>query len=488
MTSPTTALVTRSSYLGGRWLDRPDAEVFETTDPGRPDEVVARYALASREEVLEGIAAAAAAAPAFAATTAAERTDLVHDFLSLWTGRQDELAEIATREMGKVRAETSGETTRVIFEARFWAGEALRNGDRTFPSTRPLTDIRTVRQPIGPVAAITPWNFPILTPVRKVIPALVNGCPVLLKPAMQAPGASVIIAEILEELGLPAGVFSLVLGLGREIGNVLVDSPDIAGITFTGSTEVGLGIATRAAGRNARTQLEMGGKNPAIVAWVADVDRVSTEIVGAAFTASGQRCTSISRVIVMPEMRDALEAALVRDAGAITMGYGLDEGSRMGPVVNRASFEGTQRYVAGARQDGARVLLGGDVEDASGDSGYFFPPTIVTDVAPGSALALEEVFAPVLAVIPVADVDEAIAVANETPYGLTASVFADDADVARRIVMASRTGMVHVNHGTTSEGHIPFGGVRQSGQGAFGIGDTSTDFFTNLKVVYDLHR
>lgn len=475
----------RSSYVAGRWLDNPDAKIIETRDPGRPDEVVARYALATMDETREAIEAAAEAAPGFGRTNAAERSDLVYDFLRLWGGRQDELADIATREMGKARAESFGETSRVLFEARFWAGEALRSGGQTFPSTRANTDIRTIRQPIGPVAAITPWNFPILTPVRKIIPAFVNGCPVLLKPAMQAPGATVIMAEIIEQLGLPAGVFNLLLGSGRETGTLLVESREVAGITFTGSTEVGLRIATAAAARNARTQLEMGGKNAAVVAQVADVDRVAKEIIGAAFTASGQRCTSISRVIVLPEVREALEPALVREAGNYVVGHGLHEGTTMGPVVDRASFERSQRYITEAQDAGARVIAGGEVSDPSGDGGYFVPATILTDVAPGSPLAVDEVFAPVLAVIPVADIDEAITVANETQYGLTASVFADDASITRRVALECRSGMVHVNHGTVSEGHIPFGGVAQSGQGAFGIGSTSTEFFTSLKVIYD---
>jgi aldehyde dehydrogenase (NAD+) len=484
MTSTPTPPAIRSSYIDGRWLNDPNAKTVETRDPARPDEVVATYALASAGDVQSAIDAAITAAPLLANTTAAERQDLVYDFLSRWTGRQDELADIATREMGKARAESYGETARVIFEARFWAGEALRAGGLTYPSTRPGTDITTIRQPIGPVAAITPWNFPILTPIRKVIPALVNGCPVLLKPAMQAPGPSVIIAEILAELGLPAGAFNLILGSGREVGSLLVDAPGVAGITFTGSTEVGLSIATGAASRNARTQLEMGGKNAAIVAEVRDVDRVAKEIVTSAFTASGQRCTSISRVIVVPEVRRDLEESLVRHASQLVVGHGLDEGTTMGPVVDRAAFERTQAYIGEATAAGAQVLLGGA---ANPGEGYFIPPTILTDVASGSALAVEEVFAPVLAVIPVADLDEAISVANETPYGLTASVFADDATDARRAALASRTGMVHINHGTTSEGHIPFGGVEQSGQGAYGIGATSTEFFTNLKVIYDLH-
>ncbi|WP_298868305.1 aldehyde dehydrogenase family protein [uncultured Microbacterium sp.] len=472
-----------TSYIDGAWAPSQGRATRVTSDPAS-GESVASYALADAGDVRRAVEAAARAAGGWARTTASERSDLVHDFLRLWEGRQDDLADIATREMGKVRAESYGETARVISESRFWAGEALRMGERTYPSTRTETDIRAVREPIGPVVAIAPWNFPILTPVRKVIPALVAGCPVILKPAMQAPGASVIIAELMHELGLPAGVFGLILGAGSEVGNLLVDAPEVKGITFTGSTAVGLAIGERAARRNARTQLEMGGKNAAIVAGVKDVSRAAREIVGAAFTASGQRCTAISRVIVTPDVRDELEAALVDQASSIVVGPGLEQGSTMGPVVDRPALENARAFVADAVKDGARVILGGDVDDRVGN---FMAPTLVTDVAAGSPLAVEEVFAPVLAIVPVRDVDEALIVANETPYGLTASVFSDDTGVIHRATSSLRTGMVHVNHGTTSEGHVPFGGVGASGQGAFGIGDTSLDFFTTRKVIYTVN-
>jgi aldehyde dehydrogenase (NAD+) len=479
---------TRSSYIGGSWSANSGSSIYESTDPGRSSEVVARYELATPSDVRTAVGAAVEAAPGWAATTAAERMDLVYRFIDAWSERHEDLAQIATREMGKVLAESRMEVTRSIFEMRFWAGEALRGGDKTFNSVRPNTEAWTIREPLGPVAAITPWNFPILTPIRKVIPALVSGCPVVLKPAMRAPGATVIMAEVMDSLQLPPGVFNLILGSGAEIGNELVDNAGIAGITFTGSTEVGLGIATRAASRNARVQLEMGGKNAAVVTAVADVDSVAREIVGSAFTASGQRCTAISRVIVLGEIQDALEQSISEKASALSVGYGLSNGAQMGPVVNAKSLQTTHAYVEHGMALGARLLTGGSpCPDEPDREGYYFPPTVITDVAPGSPLAVDEIFGPLLAIIPVQNFDEAVQVANETQYGLTASIFTDDMSLAHRFTRESKTGMVHVNHGTTSEGHLPFGGVGQSGQGAFGIGDTSKDFFTTLKVVYQTY-
>jgi alpha-ketoglutaric semialdehyde dehydrogenase len=476
---------TTTSYIAGAWAAPQEDRVYETLDPGRIGTVVARYSLATENDTQRAIRAAREAAPAWAATSANERMELVYALLDKWPSRQREMAEITTREMGKALSESLGETTRAIFEMRFWAGESLRGGDKTYKSVRRNTDAYTIRQPIGPVAAITPWNFPILTPIRKVIPALVCGCPVILKPALQSPGACAILAEMLDEIGVPAGVFNLLIGTGREVGNALVESRDVVGVTFTGSTEVGLSIATVAARRNAKVQLEMGGKNAAIVASLNDIDRAAAEISSAAYAAAGQRCTAISRVIVVESLRSELEEALVRHAADYTVGYGLDEGTRMGPLVNESQFEQVHRFVLEANKNGAEVLIGGEpVRNDRLGEGYYYPATVVTSVKPGSALATEEVFGPVLAVIPVADFDEAIRVANETDYGLTASIFTDDMLLAHRFVTECRTGMVHINHGTTSEGHLPFGGIGQSGQGAFGIGETSSDFFTTRKVVY----
>jgi acyl-CoA reductase-like NAD-dependent aldehyde dehydrogenase len=477
------------SYIAGQWTATPDARRYQVVDPGRTGSTVSEYLLATPQEAEQAAAAARDAFPAWARTTASERSELVYGLVDLWRDNLQEVAEIVSLEMGKPLAESRSEATRAVSEMRFWAGEAVRLGDRSFPSGRPSTEIVTVREPIGPVAGITPWNFPILSPLRKVVPALVCGCPVVLKPALQAPGASVHIAAMLHELGVPAGVFSLLIGGGSDVGAALAAHPAIAGITFTGSTDVGLRLAGDAAARNVRLQLEMGGKNAAVVTSCGEVEHAAAEISAAAYAVAGQRCTSISRVIVTPDVREPMERALVEKAEAIRVGHGLSTDTIMGPIVSKDQFDKIHGYVEQGVAEGARVLTGGSPLTGDGyDDGYYYPPTVVTDVPRGSTLALEEVFGPVLSVIPVADLDEAIDVANETRYGLTAAIFTDDMDAEHAFVRASASGMVHVNHGTNSEGQVPFGGVKQSGQGAYGIGDTSKDFFTSLKAVYHNYR
>lgn len=478
-----------TSYIAGEWRSQPGAGAYEVVDPGRTTETTSRYLLATPKDVEEAATAAQDAVAGWAQTTASERSDLIYGLIELWQQSMEEVARLVSLEMGKPIAESRSEAQRAVSEMRFWAGEALRLGDRTFPSVRSRTEVATIREPLGPVAAITPWNFPILSPLRKVVPALVCGCPVVLKPAPQAPAASVYIAAMLDKLGVPAGVFSLLIGGGSDIGAALAAHPAIAGITFTGSTEVGLRIAQDAAARNVRLQLEMGGKNPAVVSSYTDVEHAASEIAAAAFAVAGQRCTAISRVIATPEVRGALEDALVEKAEAIRVGHELHPATLMGPIVSRDQHVKIHGYVEQGAEDGAQVLTGGTpLAGPEYDAGYYYPPTIVTDVPRGSALAVEEVFGPVLSVIQVGDFEEAVQVANETRYGLTASIFTDDADLAHSFVRRSMSGMVHVNHGTTSEGQVPFGGMKQSGQGAYGIGDTSQDFFTSLKAVYRVYR
>ncbi len=474
------------SFIDGGWAQTKNGEPFEIADPGRPGETASRYGLCDVADVDWAVTSASRAFGGWKATPAAARAAHVYDLIDLWKDHIETVAEIVTREMGKPLVESRSEAIRAVDEMRFWAGEALRLGDRTFESTRPLTEAYTVRQPIGPVAAISPWNFPILTPIRKVIPALICGCTVVLKPALQAPGASVLLVELLRRTGVPKGVVNLLIGRGGDVGDALVNHPDIAGITFTGSTQVGIGIGVAAAKRNARVQLEMGGKNAAIVAGYGDIERAADEIVKAAFAVAGQRCTSISRVIVPDSEKAALEAALVARAEKLKVGYGLDDGIEMGPLSSRGQFEKVQDYIDLAKAGGGRILTGGT--SAGPEEGCFIQPTIVSDVAPGTPLADDEIFGPLLVVIPVADFEAAVQVNNRISYGLTSAIFTDRMDWAHAFCARSEAGMVHVNHGTASEGHLPFGGWKNSGQGAFGIGDTSAEFYTSLKAVYRMYQ
>lgn len=473
------------NYIGGGWGAASGGETYETRDPGRTDEIVGRYPLSTTEDVGKAVEAAYGAFLEWRDVPAPERMEYVYGLMEVWRRRSDELAEAVTLEMGKPIREARAEVDRGIGEMRFTAGEALRVGGETLPSGRRDLSAYTVREPIGVVAAVTPWNFPVLSPIRKVIPALVHGCTVVLKPASLTPLTAVIIVEMLQEAGVPAGVVNLVIGRGGEVGDALVTHPRVGGITFTGSTEVGLGIYAKAAPGNKKMQLEMGGKNGCIVAGYGDVESAATQIVAAAYQATGQRCTAISRVIVLEEQREMLEAVLVEEAKKLGVGYGLEEETVMGPLSSRNQLDRSIYYVDRAQKDGARVLLGGE-EPRGGafDRGHYYEPTILTDVRPGTPAALDEIFGPVLTVTPVEDFAEAVEVHNEVGYGLTSSIFTDDMDLARAFVRGAEAGMVHVNNGTVSEGHMPFGGVKQSGMGAYGIGVTNKEFFTGLKIVY----
>ncbi|HZA46962.1 MAG TPA: aldehyde dehydrogenase family protein [Rubrobacter sp.] len=482
------AVKTYENYIDGEWVAASSGETYETRDPGRTGEVVGRYPLSTAEDVDRAVEAAYRAFQEWRDVPAPERMGYVHGLIEIWRRRRDELAAAVTLEMGKPILEARTEVDRGVGEMQFTAGEALRAGGETLPSGRRDLLAYTVREPIGVVAAVTPWNFPVLSPIRKVIPALVHGCTVVLKPASLTPLTSVIIVEMLKEAGVPAGVVNLVIGRGGEVGDALVTHPRVNGITFTGSTEVGLGIYEKAAPSNKKVQLEMGGKNGCVVAKSKAPKEAAAQIVAAAYQTSGQRCTAISRVIVLEEQREELEAALVEEAEKLKVGYGLDDGTTMGPLSSRNQLQRSVHYVDLAQKDGARVILGG--REATGeafDQGHYYEPTILTDVKPGTPAALDEIFGPVLVVTPVEDFAEALEVHNEVQYGLTSSIFTDDMDLARAFVRGSEAGMVHVNNGTVSEGHMPFGGGKQSGMGAYGIGATNKGFFTNLKVVYHQH-
>jgi aldehyde dehydrogenase (NAD+) len=482
------AVKTYGNYIDGEWVAASSGETYETRNPGKTGEVVGRYPLSTAEDVDRAVEAAHRAFQRWRDVPAPERMEYVHGLIEIWRRRRDELAEAVTLEMGKPIREARTEADRAIGEMRFTAGEALRVGGETLPSGRRDLLAYTVREPLGVVAAVTPWNFPVLSPIRKTIPALVHGCSVVLKPASLTPLTSVIIVEMLQEAGVPAGVVNLVIGRGAEVGDALVTHPRVGGVTFTGSTEVGLGIYEKVAPGNKKVQLEMGGKNGCVVAGCEDPRDAAAQIVAAAYQASGQRCTAISRVIVLEEQREELEAALVEETKKLKVGRGLDEETTMGPLSSRNQLQRSIHYVDLAQSDGARVLLGGREATGEGfDDGHYYEPTILTDVKPGTPAAVDEIFGPVLVVTPVKDFEEALEVHNEVHYGLTSSIFTDDMDLAQAFVRGSEAGMVHVNNGTVSEGHMPFGGVKQSGMGAYGIGATNKEFFTNLKVVYHQH-
>ena len=473
------------NYIGGAWTAPSTGRYTPNTNPAKPSTVLGQFANSGPEDVDAAVAAARAALPAWAATPGPARGQLLFKLADLLEREREALGRIVTLEQGKALAEGVGEVGRAATECRFMAGEASRLYGMTVPSERAGYRVATVREPLGVVAVISPWNFPVVTPVRKMAPALACGCTVVAKPATLTPWAHARIVELIDEAGFPPGVVNLVMGGGGAVGNRLVAHPDVDGISFTGSTEVGTRLYQEAARRVARVQLELGGKNPAIVWDYADLDHAAAEIVAAAFACSGQRCTAISRVIVGTHQADALVTRLKARVEALTVGDGLAEGTTMGPLVSGEQLESIAGYVKTGTEAGHTLAAGGrPLVDNPTEEGFFYAATLFDNVTPDSPLAREEMFGPILPVIRVDSPEQAIAVANDVEYGLAAVAFTDDVALVNRFQRELLAGMVHINHGTASQAHVPFGGIKMSGEGAYSIGPTVQEFYTRTKVVY----
>jgi aldehyde dehydrogenase (NAD+) len=437
------------------------------------------------EDVAEAVAAAKEAYPRWRKVPAPRRAEILFRAAEILVRRKEELAQLMTREMGKILLESRGDVQEAIDMTYFLAGEGRRLHGYTTPSEMPDKAAYCVRQPLGVVGVITPWNFPIAIPSWKIVPALVCGNTVVFKPAPEAPICAVKFVEVLEEAGLPPGVLNLVLG-GDETGAALVDHPDVALISFTGSTEVGLRVAEKCAARGKRVSLEMGGKNAAIVMDDADLELVADALTWSAFGTSGQRCTACSRVLVHPKVHGDVADILTERARKLRLGHGLDPQTEMGPLVSAAQLERVERYVRLGQEEGAVVLVGG--ERAVGDGlerGYFFRPTVFDRVHPHMRIAQEEIFGPVTDLIRVESLEEAVEVVNGVRYGLSASIFTRDVNKAMRAIEDIHTGIVYVNHGTIgAEVHLPFGGTKFTGNGHREGGLQVLDVFTEWKAVY----
>jgi alpha-ketoglutaric semialdehyde dehydrogenase len=472
------------NYIAGKWVAPEGGNYYQSHNPACPSQVLGEFPHSGSADVDAAVTSADAARAVWDQTQAPQRSAILLRFSQLLLDSKNELARIVTLEQGKALGESIGEVTRAATEAAFAAGEAVRLSGQTFPSERAGFSCYTVLQPVGVVAAITPWNFPVVSPVRKIAPALACGNTVVLKPASLTPRSAVYLASLLEKAGLPPGILNLVIGSG-ECGERLISDTRVRGISFTGSTAVGVSIAEKVAARMAKIQLELGGKNPAIVLECDDLDGAAQEIVAAAFLCSGQRCTALSRVIVEESQADQLRERLVAHMAKIRVGNGLDPQFTMGPVVSRQQLETVSGYVSKGIQDHSTLVVGGRQLAENPDSeGYFYAPTLFDRVSPSSGLAQEEIFGPVLPIIRVKNKQQAFEVANSTRYGLAASLFTGNRHLVDEFVQRVESGMVHVNHGTASQAHVPFGGIKDSGQGAFSIGPTVKDAFTNVKAVY----
>jgi acyl-CoA reductase-like NAD-dependent aldehyde dehydrogenase len=390
------------------------------------------------------------------------------------------------QEMGKVRAEAGGDVQEAIDMTYYMAGEGRRLFGHTTPSEMPDKFQMSVRMPIGVVGAITPWNFPIAIPSWKIAPALVCGDTVVFKPATDTPMLGERFVEIFEEAGLPAGVLNIVHGGGGTVGEGLVKHPDVPLISLTGSREVGVQTAKNAAPFLKHVHLELGGKNAIIVMDDADVDLAVDGIVWSAFGTSGQRCTAASRVIAAGKVYDELQSKLVERAEQLKLGNGLDEEVDVGPVINRSALEKIHSYTEIGRDEGAKLLTGGEIATGNGlDKGFFYRPTVFADVDPGMRIAQEEIFGPTTALIRATDVDEAIRIANGIEFGLSSSIFTRDVNKAFRAMRDLNAGITYINAGTIgAEVHLPFGGTKQTGNGHREAGQAALDFYTEWKAIY----
>ena len=473
------------NFIGGRWAPARSGRTFANSNPAT-GEVLGEFPASGPEDVNDAVEAAAGAYPAWRLTPAPRRAEILFRAGEIMRARKQDLARAMTREMGKVLAEAGGDVQEGIDMAFHAAGEGRRMHGVTTPSEMPDKWAMSVRVPIGVVGVITPWNFPFAIPAWKLMPALVAGNTAVFKPASETPKLAWHLASILEEAGLPAGVLNLVFGNGAQVGDPLVADPRVPVISFTGSTEVGLSIATRAGALGKRVALEMGGKNAVIVMDDADLALATEAILWSAFGTTGQRCTACSRVLVHERVHDELVQHLADGARALRLGDGLDPATQVGPLINRGQVERVQSYVKIGFDEGAKLVAGGvPATEGALAKGCFFRPTVFAGVRPDARIAVEEIFGPVLSVVKVKDFAEAVRINNASRFGLSSSIFTRDVNRAFAAMRDLDTGLVYVNHGTTgAEIHLPFGGMRGTGNGHREAGHTLLDPFTEWKSIY----
>jgi aldehyde dehydrogenase (NAD+) len=476
---------TYQNYIGGEWVDAASGETFESHNPAT-GELIGVFPRSGPEDVDRAVEAAKAAYERWRLVPAPKRAEILFRVGQRFMDTKEELTELMVREMGKVRAEAGGDVQEAIDMTYYMAGEGRRLFGHTTPSEMPDKFQMSIRQPIGVVGAITPWNFPIAIPSWKIAPALVCGDTVVFKPATDTPALGERFVEIIEEAGLPPGVLNIVHGGGGSVGERLVKHPDVPLISLTGSREVGIKTAQNGAEFLKHIHLELGGKNAIIVMDDADLELAVDGIVWSAFGTSGQRCTAASRVIATGKVYDQLQSKLVERAEDLTLGNGLDDEVEIGPVINRAALEKIHSYTEIGKDEGAKLLTGGEVATENGlDKGNFYRPTIFADVEPGMRIAQEEIFGPTTAIIPATDVDEAIKIANGIEFGLSSSIFTRDVNKAFRAIRDLNAGITYVNAGTIgAEVHLPFGGTKQTGNGHREAGQAALDFYTEWKSVY----
>jgi alpha-ketoglutaric semialdehyde dehydrogenase len=475
-------------YIGGQW--GPPRDDIQRTDPARPTEVVSSCPRASDLEVDAAVAAAHDAAGRWRTLTVFDRGAVLHAVADLTVQRAEELVEPMVREAGKLVGDARGEVSRAVQTLRYNAELGRGATGETYASSDPAEEVRTLRVPLGVVALVTPWNFPLAIPVWKLAPALIHGNTVVWKPAPETPASSAAFMRILEEAGLPAGVCNLIFG-DAAVGRRLVASPQVAAVSFTGSAVAGDDVATTAGARRARYQLECGGHNPALVCSDADLDLAAHRIAVGAMFAAGQKCTATRRAILVSDVYEPLLERLLDQVSKLRVGEPTDPDVDLGPLISREARDRALDAIAQATDAGAVILAGGHaLDDASLHGGHYLAPTVLqVDDPDAVALCREEVFGPVLAVLRADDDGQAVALANATDYGLAATVFTRDERRIRRMLADIEAGVIHINGPTTgAELHVPFGGVKRSGSAAWREqGEAARDFYTQQRTAY-LHH
>ena len=474
------------NYVGGKWVAAHSQRQFDNRNPANRNDLIGLFPASDSADVDAAVAAAKKAFASWRLVPAPKRGEILYRVGELLKKCKEDLARIETREMGKVLKESRGDVQEGIDCAFLNAGEGRRLFGETTPAELPNKFAMSVRMPLGVCALITPWNFPLAIPTWKLFPALICGNTVILKPAEDTPQTASRFVEILDEAGVPPGVVNLIHGRGEEVGAALVRHKDVQLVSFTGSAAVGREIASACGQNLKRVSLELGGKNAQIVMEDADVDLALEGALWGAFGTTGQRCTATSRLIVHRDVAKRVTDSLVERAQKIRIGDGLDESVEMGPLINQAAREKVLRYVEIGKREGARLRTGGAIHDSGAcANGYFFQPTIFDQVKPNMRIAQEEIFGPVLSIIEISSFEEAIAVLNGTAYGLSSSIYTNDVARAFRAMRDIEAGITYVNGPTIgAEVHLPFGGVKDTGNGHREAGTTVYDIFTEWKSIY----
>jgi aldehyde dehydrogenase (NAD+) len=485
-----TSQVTRyNNHIGGKWVESSTGRTYTITNPASNESVLAEFQTSGVEDALKAVDAAHEALAGWANTPAPVRAGVLFRAIEILRQRGDDIARTITLEEGKPLSDAQGEVKRSLNIMEYAAGEGRRMFGYTTPSELPDTVAYTTRRPLGVVAIITPWNFPLAIPAWKIAPALICGNTIVFKPASATPWSAIKLMEVFEEAGLPPGVMNVVTGPGGSVGNALVESPLVKGISFTGSTEIGTGIYAHGAGLLKKVQCEMGGKNAVILLADADIDKALEGIIQGAFGSTGQRCTATSRVIVEEAIYDEFMEQLIDRTSKLKIGDGLDPEVDVSPVASKAQFDIVMEYIGIGTEEGAELVQGGHaVTGGIFDQGYYIEPTIFADVQTDMRIAQEEIFGPVLTVLKAKDLEDSIQIANSVKFGLSSSVYTKDLTQAFEYINTVESGMVHVNAPTLGgEVHLPFGGLGASGVGHREQGTEAMNFFTEVITVYIDH-